>query len=65
VAVASCAVALKAVAHEVNVDILVRRPVPLKVVEERRPIVRQVVFVEIFQREGKAMVNPDEGARFL
>jgi hypothetical protein len=56
---------MKAVSHEVNIDVLVRRPVSLKVVEERRPIVRQVVFVEIFQREGKSRGRSLRGCEVL
>lgn len=59
VTVSSCAVAASAIAHELNVgEVIIRRPVPLKIFEECRPIVRQVVFVEILYREGKAVIDP-------
>jgi hypothetical protein len=52
---------MKAIAHEINVDVLVRRPVPLKVVKKCRPIVRQVVLIAIPQGKRKAVVNPNQG----
>ena len=45
----SCTVPMKAIAHKINVDVLVRRPMPLKIVEKCRPIVRKSVFLEIPQ----------------
>jgi hypothetical protein len=51
-----------AIADEINVQLwIVRRLVPLKVVKKCRPIVRQVVLVEIPQGKRKAVVNPNQG----
>jgi hypothetical protein len=50
------------IADEINVQVwIVRRPMPLKVVKKCRPIVRQVVLIEIPQRKRKAVVNPNQG----
>jgi hypothetical protein len=62
VSTSSCTIATKAIAHEINVGVLViRRPMPLKIVEKCWPIVRQAVLVEIPQGKRKAMVNPNHG----
>ena len=52
---------MKAIAHKINVDVLVRRPMPLEVVKKCQPIVGQVVLIEIPQRKRKAVVNPNQG----
>jgi hypothetical protein len=51
-----------AIADEINVQVwIVRRPVPLEIVEKCRPIVRQAALVEIPQGKRKAVVNPNQG----
>jgi hypothetical protein len=51
-----------AMADEINVQVwIVRRPVPLEIVEKCRPIVRQAALVEIPQGKRKAVVNPNQG----
>jgi hypothetical protein len=52
---------MKAIAHKINVDVLVRWPMPLKIVEKCGPIVRKSVFLEILQRKRKAVVYPNQG----
>jgi hypothetical protein len=56
---------MKAIAHKINVDVLVRRPMPLKVHEKGQPIVWKPVLLEILQRKRKAVVNPNQGWLFF
>ena len=44
-------VSVDAVPDEINVDILIGRPMALKIVEKRRPIVFEPVRLKIAQRE--------------
>ena len=55
------AVAVQTVADEIDIHVVfIGRPVPLEVFEERRPIGRQVVNLEIPQWKRKAMVDADQ-----
>ena len=54
----------KSVANEIDVGvILVRRPVPLEIVEKRVPFRQQEMFLEIAEGEGKRMIDPDQRRR--
>ncbi len=60
------AVAGKAIADEIHVDVVaVGRPVALKVLEKRRPVMRQLVDLEIAQWEGEGMIDADQGRNVL
>jgi len=52
-----------AVADEVDVDVLIGRPMPLEVFEEGWPVERQLVGLEIGQGKGEGMVNANQGGR--
>jgi hypothetical protein len=66
IASASGAIAHHAVAHKIDIDvILVGRPVALEIIEEARPVWQQPVRFEIAQREGKAVVDADQRWRAL
>src|SRR5579875_108997 len=55
---ASRAVSARAVPNEINACVLfVRWPMLLKIVQERRPILRETVLLEILQRKRKTVVN--------
>ena len=54
------------IADEIDVGVvLVGRPMALEVVEERRPIGKQPMPLEITQREGKAVVDADQGGEIF
>src|SRR5271168_1849151 len=54
------AVAFVAVEHEVDVDVLIRWPMALEVVEEYRPVGLQSVELEVPQWERKAVIDADQ-----
>jgi hypothetical protein len=45
------------VSDELDVDILISRPMTLKIVEEGRPVERQSMLFEVLQRKRKAVVD--------
>ena len=49
VAGAGCAIAATTVPNEIDVNVLVSRPMTLEVVKEERPVERQTVLLEISQ----------------
>ena len=53
---------MKPVADKIDIDVLVSRPMSLKIVEKERPIERQTVFLEVLQRERKAVIDADKRA---
>jgi hypothetical protein len=56
----------RAMPYEIDIGVvLVGRPVPLEIVEERRPVGKQPMHLEITQREGKAVVDADQRRRIL
>jgi hypothetical protein len=50
-----------AVPNEIDVDVLVGRPVALEVVKEGRPVLRQSILLKVAQWKRKAVVDADEG----
>jgi hypothetical protein len=48
---------VQAIADEIDVDVLVGRPMALEIVEEGGPIGLEAIRLEIAQREGKAVVD--------
>ena len=60
VARARSAVAAYALANEIDVDVLVGRPMPLEIVEERRPVGLEAMYLEIAQRKREAVVDADQ-----
>ncbi|MFZ0459404.1 MAG: hypothetical protein WAM17_13355, partial [Rhodoplanes sp.] len=54
------AVATQAVANEIDVDILVGRPMALEIVEEGGPVGLQAMPLEVAQRKRKAVVDADQ-----
>jgi len=58
-------VAGEAIAHEIDIDVLIRRPVALEVVEERGPVRHEPVHLEIAQRKRKSVVDADQGGYVL
>ncbi|WP_248308487.1 hypothetical protein [Bosea sp. 124] len=66
IAHARLAIAGDAVAHKLDIDlILVSRPVALEIVEEARPVEQKPMRIEIAQREGKTVVDADQYGRIL
>jgi len=47
--------------NEIDVGVvLIGRPVPLEVVQKSRPVTGEIVLLEIFRRERKAVVDADQ-----
>ena len=65
IALAGRAVAVGALAYEVDVDILVGRPVALEIVEEGVPLVLQPMRLEVPHGEREAVVDTNERRRIF
>jgi hypothetical protein len=48
---AGCTVSADTVPQKIDIDILVSRPMALEIIEERWPVERQSVLLEVLQRE--------------
>ncbi len=65
IAHARCAVAHRAVADEIDVDVFVGRPMAAEIVEKGGPIGLQAMGLEIAERKREAMVDPDQRGNVL
>ena len=62
----SRSISTSAIPHEIDIGaVMIRRPMLLKIVQENVPVVREAVFLEVLEREGKPVVNSDQRRRFF
>ena len=56
----------RAIPHELDADVVpIGRPVVLEIVEEGRPVQRELIGLKVWKREGEAMVDADQGPSVL